>query len=295
MQSGLLLSLVLTLALARPWQAVAQPAPAGDEESVEAATILLQPYKLAPDAVPGYRVDSEQADTTEMLVLARKGSATADAETINERFAPFQQAHHVLSIHQTLFKTEDVEDEGVRLTYTVALLESPEGAAEAMRYATSPDRRAETDVVTPIDLPTLGEQSLAVQTDEMEDGALSLRTHAVAWRRGRLYFSLAPDASLPEVSVMLAEEVSAEVANLTEVPPPVTLSERTRAFRTTQHLASGLDVQILSVRWLRGPVELAAVIVGADQDLPEHLVQLAQEHDARYAAAPIQPPAAASH
>ena len=67
-----------------------------------------------------------------------------------------------------------------------------------------------------------------------------------------------------------------------EIAAPVSLGEQTRAVRASYRFPDGVDVDIYSVRWRRGEVELSAGLAVAVASDPSMLWELARMHDATY-------------
>ncbi len=96
-------------------------------------------------------------------------------------------------------------------------------------------------------------------------------------------------AGVPEIAQRAWEEISLPgLTALTESTPMPTLAEQTRGFAARVTLLDGVVVELRSLRWRRGAVELSATVVsefGADVD--ELLHRAADRQDAAYVARPL--------
>ncbi|MBA2450502.1 MAG: hypothetical protein H0V51_21010 [Chloroflexi bacterium] len=95
-------------------------------------------------------------------------------------------------------------------------------------------------------------------------------------------------ASAAEIALRMIEAIPVPTPTLGEITPPLRLGEETRALTGRVRFDDGLEVEVTTLRWRRGSVELYAdVAAAAGADLGELLVRLAQQHDAVYAANPL--------
>ena len=95
-------------------------------------------------------------------------------------------------------------------------------------------------------------------------------------------------ASATEIALRMIEAIPVPTPTLGEITPPLRLGEETRALTGRVRFDDGLEVEVTTLRWRRGSVELYAdVAAAAGADLGELLVRLAQQHDAVYAANPL--------
>ena len=86
----------------------------------------------------------------------------------------------------------------------------------------------------------------------------------------------------------MIEGIPAPTPTLQEVTPPLRLGEETRALVGWVRFDDGLAVELTTLRWRRGAVELYAdAAVAAGADLGELLSRLAEQHDTAYAANPL--------
>ena len=95
-------------------------------------------------------------------------------------------------------------------------------------------------------------------------------------------------ASAEEVALRFYQEPGSPFPALTEVASPVALGEQTRAFTGRVRFGDGVEVDVMTLRWRRGAVELFAdAMVAVDADPVPALVQIAEQLDAAYQADPL--------
>ena len=100
-------------------------------------------------------------------------------------------------------------------------------------------------------------------------------------------------ASVAELGLRAFEEISPTATGFQEIAPPIDLGEQTRAIRASHTFPDGVEIDVYSVHWRRGAVELAAGLAVAAGSDPGELWSLARRHDAAYAANPLLAPPAA--
>ena len=99
-------------------------------------------------------------------------------------------------------------------------------------------------------------------------------------------------ASVAELGLRAFEEISPTATGYREIAPLLTLGDQTRAVMSSYTFPDGVEIDVYSVRWRRGAVELSAGLAVAAGSDPTQLWTLARRHDAAYTANPLVQPAA---